>query len=206
MVSITRAAMAGGIPFPEALRERVTLLQGTPVPLLREVAASIPLTPGARDLVAVLRNLGYRLAAVSGGFDTVVGPLAEDLGLDSFHANRLEIRDGVLTGGVEGDILDGAGKARVLREICARERIATDQAVAVGDGANDVEMLAAAGLGIAFRGVERLRTSAGGSIRRNDLRSLLYFLGVSQRDLRDLRGDLRRGFRGEGRTGEGQSA
>ena len=131
----------------------------------------------------ILRDLGYRVAAISGGFDLLVDPLKSDLKLDHAHANRLEVAEGRLTGRLLGDLVDAAGKASLLRAIAAEERIPLEQVVGIGDGANDIPMLQAAGLGIAFGRRDRIRRAAHGAIARPDLGGILYFLGVTGRDI-----------------------
>jgi phosphoserine phosphatase len=183
---LTRRAMDGVIPFAEALRQRVRLLAGLPRHEIERVAARLPLTPGAGETVQVLKDLGFRVGAISGGFDLLVDPLSRRLGLDHAHANRLEIRDGLLTGELVGEIVDAEKKADLLRSIALEEKIPLEQVVGIGDGANDIPMLQAAGLGIAFGSREKTRRAAHGAIRRNDLRGVLYILGVSGRDVRKL--------------------
>jgi phosphoserine phosphatase len=182
---VTAVAMEGGMDFGEALRRRVACLRGLPEAVLREVAADLPMTAGAEDAVRVLKRLGFRLGVLSGGFTCFTEVLRERLGVDYAFANRLEIQDGALTGRVLEPILDGAGKAEMLREIARRERVSLDQVVGVGDGANDIPMLQAAGLGIAFRAKEATRRSADAALTR-DFGGLLYLLGVSARDVRAL--------------------
>ncbi len=188
VAAITREAMAGKLDFESALRRRVALLRGLPESVLAEVEASLPLTPGAAEAVDALKRLGFRLGLLSGGFTCFTEPLRRRLGIDYAFANTLEIEAGVLTGGLTGPVLDAAGKAARLAEIASREGVPLDQVVGVGDGANDIPMLQAAGLGIAFRAKESTRRSADAAIQRNDLAGLLYLLGVSARDLKRVRG------------------
>jgi phosphoserine phosphatase len=183
---LTRRAMDGSMPFGEALRRRVRLLAGLPLDEVERAASRIPLTPGAGETVQVLKDLGFRIGAISGGFDLLVDPLSRRLGLDHAHANRLETRDGRLTGELVGDIVDAERKADLLRSIAAQEKIPLEQVVGIGDGANDIPMLQAAGLGIAFGSREKTRRAAHGAIRRNDLRGVLYILGVTGADIRRL--------------------
>ena len=150
VAAITERAMRGELDFSRSLRKRVSLLKGLPESVLAEVAEALPLTEGAERLVRTLKNLGYTIAILSGGFGYFGRCLQERLGIDYVYANELEIRDGVLTGGLAGEIVDGQGKARLLREIAAKEHISLAQVIAVGDGANDLPMLDVAGLGIAF--------------------------------------------------------
>jgi phosphoserine phosphatase len=165
----------------------VHLLAGLPETVLHEVRGAMTLTPGAEETVRVLKRLGYRLGVVSGGFTFFVDHLQERLGIDYAFANTLEIREGRLTGNLVGPILDGPGKAERLREIAEREGVRLDQVVGVGDGANDIPMLQAAGLGIAFRAKESTRRNADAAIGRNDFLGILYLLGVSGRDLARVR-------------------
>ncbi len=186
VAAVTRKAMDGGVDFSTALRERVRLLAGLSVDRVEAVLARMKLTPGSEPTIRILKELGYRVGAISGGFETFVLPLKARLGLDHAHANRLEFRDGRLTGELLGEIIDDKGKARLLKEIAATERIPLEQVVGIGDGANDIPMLQAAGLGIAFGSRDKPRRAAHGAIRRNDLRGVLYLLGVTGRDVRTL--------------------
>lgn len=185
--ALTARAMAGELDFKQALRERVALLAGMPASVLDQVVAEVRLTPGAEQAIAVLKRLGYRMGILSGGFTFVVDAFRERLGLDYGFANTLEIVDGRLTGRVLDPILDGAGKAEKLRLIAHQEGVPLDQVVGIGDGANDIPMLQAAGLGIAFRAKETTRRSADAAIQRNDFTGLLYLLGITGRDLRRVR-------------------
>ena len=151
VASITERAMRGELDFAESLRERVATLQGLPVRVFDEVLPRITLSPGARELVAALHGAGVRVGVTSGGFTALVAPLAEELGLDFFNANELEIRDRALTGRVIGTVVDLDQKARDLTRFAATSQVPLEHAVAVGDGANDLGMLAAAGLGVAYR-------------------------------------------------------
>lgn len=189
VAAITRRAMEGELDFAAALRERVALLRGLTAADLELVASSMPLTPGAEETVLALRALGLKVAVISGGFSFFVDRLQERLGLDYAFSNQLEVRDGVVTGQVLAPILDAAGKAERLREIARREAVPLTQVVGVGDGANDIPMLQAAGLGVAFRAKEATRQAAHGAIQTNNLRALLTLLGVTQRDLRALTRD-----------------
>lgn len=186
VAAITRETVEGRLEFGDALRRRVKLLAGVPESSLLEVARTMTLTPGAEEALSVLRALGFRLAVVSGGFTPMVDVLVKRLGIDYGYGNQLEVRDGVLTGRVLEPILDAQGKADRLREIAAGEGVSRDQVVGVGDGANDIPMLQAAGLGIAFRGKESMRESADAAIARNDFSALLYLLGVGARDRKRL--------------------
>jgi phosphoserine phosphatase len=178
VAAITAQAMDGGLDFTASLRARVALLAGADVAALDRAAARVRLTPGARTLVATLRRLGYTVAVVSGGFDHVVDPIAAALGIEHAVANRLEVVDGRLTGGLVGPIVDRAGKARELVRIAAIERIPLEQTVAIGDGANDLDMIAAAGLGIAFNARPVVRAAADMSVNVPRLDAILFLLGI----------------------------
>ncbi|MEE4301467.1 MAG: phosphoserine phosphatase SerB, partial [Pseudomonadales bacterium] len=191
VVAITERAMRGELDFAESFRERVALLEGLPESELESVAAALPLTEGAEQLVGQLRRLGYRTAILSGGFRYFAERIADRLGIDFVHANELEIEDGVVTGRVSGAIVDGARKAALLQEIAAAERITLDQVIAVGDGANDLPMLSLAGLGIAFRAKPLVRESAEQSISELGLDGILYLLGFTDEDLLEGTGAAR---------------
>lgn len=182
VAAITERAMRGELDFSRSLRKRVSLLKGLSESMLAEVAAALPLTEGAERLVRTLKNLGYTIAILSGGFGYFGRCLQERLGIDYVYANELEIRDGVLTGGLAGEIVDGQGKARLLREIAAKEHISLAQVIAVGDGANDLPMLDVAGLGIAFHAKPVVRQGAGQAISNMGLDGVLYFLGLRDRE------------------------
>lgn len=180
---ITARAMEGEIEFAEALRQRVALLEGLDLSVVEAVGERLRLTPGARTLIRTLRRFGMRIAIVSGGFTVITRRLAEDLGVDHAVANTLEVVDGRLTGRLVGDIVDRPGKARVLREIAEREGIPLDQVVAVGDGANDLDMLAAAGLGIAFNARTAVRDAADTALNVPYLDAILFLLGLRRSDV-----------------------
>ena len=176
--AVTERAMAGELDFEASLRERVGRLAGTPVEALDRARDRVRLTPGARTFVRTLRRLGYEVALVSGGFQSIVQQLGRDLGVQHVHANRLEVVDGVITGQLVGEIIDRAGKARVLRHIAATHGIALEQTVAVGDGANDLDMLGAAGLGIAFNAKPVVRQAADTALTVPYLDAILFLLGI----------------------------
>jgi len=180
---LTHAAMHGELDFATSLRERVALLAGLDHGALDEVRRQLRLTPGARTLVRTLRRLGYRCGVVSGGFSEVIDPLAAELGIDYVAANSLEIDGGVLTGRLTGPVVDRAGKAAALREFARRAGVPVSQTVAVGDGANDLDMLAAAGLGIAFNAKQVVRDAADTAVSVPFLDSILYLLGISREDV-----------------------
>jgi phosphoserine phosphatase len=183
VAAVTAAAMRGELDFSESLRRRVATLEGLPESVLAEVAARLPLSEGAERLAATLKQLGYKLGIVSGGFDYFASGLQQKLGFDYVFANKLEIRDGKLTGKVLGKIVDGARKAEILREIAALENISLQQTIAVGDGANDLPMLAVAGLGVAFHPKPIVAEKAARAISTVGLDGLLYLIGVRDRDL-----------------------
>jgi phosphoserine phosphatase len=181
--AITARAMNGELDFDASLRERVRLLAGTPASTLDTVLANIKLTPGAEQLVRVLKRLGYRTAVISGGFIEIVEPIQKRLGLDYAFANRLEIKDGVLTGEVLGTIINRKRKAELLESIAKLERIELDQVIAVGDGANDLDMLHRAGLGIAFNAKRTVQDQAAAAINQTSLTAILYLLGLRDIDM-----------------------
>lgn len=185
VAAITEAAMRGEMDFAQSLTHRVALLQGLPESVLQDVAASLPLTEGAERLIRTLKGLGYTIAILSGGFTYFGRRLQDQLGIDHLHANELEIRDGLLTGKLAGPIVDGAGKARLLKQIAAREHISLAQVIAVGDGANDLPMLEVAGLGIAFHAKPVVREGAGQAISNMGLDGVLYFLGLRDSETMD---------------------
>ena len=180
---ITSAAMNGEIDFTEALRRRVSLLAGLPVTVLDEVRSTLRLAPGARTLVRTLQRLGYVPAVVSGGFIEILGPLLEELNVTHVAANRLEIKDGALTGEILGDIIDRAGKARALERFAHEVGVPLEQTVAVGDGANDIDMLSVAGLGIAFNAKPVVQEHADTALSVPYLDAVLYFLGISREEI-----------------------
>ncbi|MCB0929798.1 MAG: phosphoserine phosphatase SerB [Mycobacterium sp.] len=183
VAAITEAAMRGELDFAESLRERVSTLAGLPVEVLDEVADEIQLTPGARTTIRTLRRLGYHCGVVSGGFREIIDPLAHELNLDFVAANVLEVADGTLTGRVVGEIVDRPGKARALRNFAAEAGVPMEQTVAVGDGANDIDMLSAAGLGVAFNAKPALREVADASLSHPYLDSVLFLLGVTRAEI-----------------------
>lgn len=188
VAAITERAMNGELDFQAALRERVALLQGLSAAALEEVYRNIPFTPGAKTLVRILKRLGFRTAVISGGFTFFTDRLKAELGLDYAFANELEIVAGAVSGRVLGPIVDGARKADLLEEIALREGITLDQVIAIGDGANDLPMLAKAGLGIAFNAKARVREQADYHINQQNLDSILYLLGLSEREMTEIGG------------------
>ncbi|MDO5696756.1 MAG: phosphoserine phosphatase SerB [Dermatophilus congolensis] len=185
VAAVTEAAMRGELDFAESLHHRVATLKGLPASVFDEVRARIRLTPGARTLVRTLKRLGFTVAVVSGGFIEIVGPLAQELGIDHAHANRLEVVDGVLTGRVIGEVVDRAGKARSLRRFAQAEGLPLSRTVAIGDGANDLDMLATAGLGIAFNAKPAVRAQAQTALNQPYLDSVLYLLGITREEIEE---------------------
>ena len=183
VAKVTAAAMGGELDFTASLRERVSLLAGLPAAVLDEVRAGLRLTAGARTLIGTLRGLGFKSGIVSGGFIQVIGPLAAGLGIDYVAANELEISAGKLTGRLTGPVIDRAGKADALRRFAAEAGVPLSQAVAVGDGANDLDMIAAAGLGVAFNAKPVVRDAADTSLSVPYLDAILYLLGISSDDV-----------------------
>ena len=185
VAAITDAAMRGEIEFRGALRARLQRIAGLRVEALEEIARRLPLAPGAGRLLAALERHGYRIAVVSGGFAWFARRLAERFGfrLDHVRAHELAVRNGRLTGEIVGDIIDGSAKAAFVRTLTAHEGLAREQVVAAGDGANDVEMLRAAGLGVAFRPRPALRAQADHVIENFGLDGILYLLGMDDRDI-----------------------
>ncbi|APG28680.1 phosphoserine phosphatase SerB [Syntrophotalea acetylenivorans] len=186
VAGITERAMNGELDFQQALRERVSLLKGLPADALEQVYHDLPFTPGAKNLVRILRQLGFRTAVISGGFDFFTDRLKAELGLDYAYANALEIADGKVTGQVAGAIVDGQRKAELLAEIAEREGITLSQVIAIGDGANDLPMLDRAGLGIAFNAKARVREQADYHINQGSLDSILHLLGIAEWEMAEL--------------------
>lgn len=185
VAAITERAMQGEMDDDESLRQRLGLLEGLDVSVLRRLAAEIPLTEGAETLIRVLKRLGYRTAVVSGGFSMAAEALKTRLGIDHAYSNTLEVAGGKLTGRVVGPIVGGRRKAELLEVIAGAEGVQLDQTIAVGDGAHDVAMLEKAGLGIAFRTKRMLRERAGTPLSAAGLDAILYLLGISAEELRD---------------------
>src|SRR3954453_16328093 len=183
VAAVTEAAMRGDLDFEESLHERVKLLAGVDVAAFDSVYDAIVLTPGARTLVRILRRLGYRFALVSGGFSQITERLADDLGIHFSRANELEVVDGKLTGKIIGDVVDRAGKARALREFAAELGLPEAAVIAIGDGANDLDMLNAAGLGIAYNAKPVVRDAADTAVNVPYLDTILYLLGISREEI-----------------------
>jgi phosphoserine phosphatase len=181
--ALTEQAMRGTLDFAEALRGRVALLAGLHESALSRVYDHLPLAPGARTLVRILNRLGYRTALVSGGFGVITRRIAADLEITDTVSNELEIVDERLTGRLVGPIIDAHGKAEALRQFAKAHKLSTDRTVAVGDGANDLEMLSAAGLGIAFNAKPTVRERAHTAVSVPYLDTIMYLLGISREDI-----------------------
>ncbi len=185
VAEITERAMRGELDFAQSLHQRVACLAGLPATVLDDVRRAVVLMPGARTVVRTLKRLGFSVALVSGGFLEVVGPLGAELGVDDVHANRLEIADGVLTGRVRGAVVDRAGKAAALRRFAAARGLSLSRTIAIGDGANDLDMLDAAGLGIAFNAKPVVRAQADASLTVPFLDAVLYLIGIPRQEIED---------------------
>jgi len=185
IAEITESAMRGELDFEASLRARVKLLAGLPESVLGEVQKEITLTPGARTLVRTMHKLGHHVALVSGGFESVIAPIVAELGIKHMRANSLEIQDGKLTGNLTGPIIDRAGKANALREFAQEHSIALEQTIAIGDGANDLDMIAVAGLGIAFNAKPAVKAAADSSLSAPYLDSVLYLLGITREEVEE---------------------
>ncbi|WP_377268776.1 phosphoserine phosphatase SerB [Peterkaempfera sp. SMS 1(5)a] len=183
VAEVTAAAMRGELDFAESLRARVALLAGLDAEVVDKVRSEVRLTPGARTLIRTLKRLGYQVGIVSGGFTQVTDDLVERLGLDFAAANTLEVADGRFTGRVVGDIVDRAGKARMLARFAEQAQVPLEQTVAIGDGANDLDMLNAAGLGVAFNAKPVVRRAADTAVNVPFLDTVLYLLGITREEV-----------------------
>ncbi|MFI8770928.1 phosphoserine phosphatase SerB [Gordonia sp. NPDC062954] len=183
VAAVTEAAMRGELDFSESLHQRVAVLAGLDASVIDDVASSLELTPGARTTIRTLHRLGYHCGVVSGGFRQVIDGLAHELELDFVRANTLEIVDGKLTGRVIGEVVDRAGKAKALRAFADQVGVAMEQTIAVGDGANDIDMLSVAGLGIAFNAKPALREVADAALSHPFLDAVLFILGVTRDEI-----------------------
>ncbi len=181
--AITESAMQGEIDFNESFKQRMKLLKGLSEDVLHDVAVNLPITKGAKRLIDTLKSYGFKTAILSGGFTYFGHYLQEVLGIDYVYANQLEIKDGLLTGGYLGDIVDGNKKAEYLKDIAKKEGIHINQTIAVGDGANDLPMLNLAGLGIAFHAKPKVKDNAQSSISSVGLDGVLYLLGYHDRHI-----------------------
>lgn len=186
VAEVTARAMAGELDFEQSLHARVALLAGLDASVVEKVRAEVRLTPGARTLIRTLKRLGYQVGVVSGGFTQVTDGLKDQLGLDFASANTLEIVDGKLTGRVVGEIVDRAGKARLLRRFAAEAGVPLSQTVAIGDGANDLDMLNAAGLGVAFNAKPVVRRAAHTAVNVPFLDTVLYLLGITREEVEEV--------------------
>ena len=185
VAAITESAMRGELDFAQSLTARVKLLANANAEILETVKAGITLTPGARTLIRTLHKLGHKVGVVSGGFLDVIEPLLQELQIDFYRANRLEIADGKLTGNLLGAIVDKKAKADALRDFAASENVNLAQTIAIGDGANDLGMLEIAGLGIAFNAKPAVRAAANSSINSPYLDSVLYLMGITRSEIED---------------------
>ena len=180
---LTERAMLGDIDYVEALRERVALLKGAEEDIIERSISKMILTAGGRTFIRTLKRLGYKVAIISGGVSPFTDHLARELDLDHAYSNTLQVVDGVLTGEVEGEIIDADRKAKLLEDIAVQEGIPLEQTVAIGDGANDLPMLKKAGLGIAFNAKPALREAADTAINVPYLDAILFMLGVSREEV-----------------------
>ena len=185
VAAVTERAMRGEIEFADSLRERVRLLAGLPETAFDDVRRDLQLAPGARTFVRTLKRLDYRIAVVSGGFAQITDALVADLGIHYAASNEVAIRDGRLTGELVGAVLDRAGKASALRRFAADAGIPLSQTVAIGDGANDLDMLAASGLGIAYNAKPVVRVAADAALTVPYLDAILFLLGISREEVED---------------------
>src|SRR5690606_35105251 len=176
------------LDFEQSLRARVALLEGMPWDQVLSLARNLPVTDGAREMLRVLRVLGYKTGVISGGFTFAANALRDELGLDYAYANNLEMRDGALTGRVLDPVVTPQRKADLLDAIAQREGIALEQTIAIGDGANDLTMLERAGLGIAFHAKPKLKEAADTSVSAGGLDRILYLLGLHERDVDEILG------------------
>jgi phosphoserine phosphatase len=177
--AITDKAMAGDLDFKTALIERVSLLKGLDHNILSQVRDQISLTKGAKKLVGELHQQGHKVGVVSGGFIEVIEPILKSLEIDFYRANKLKIQDGVLTGEIDGPLIDSHAKRMALEEFADQEQVQLEQTVAIGDGANDLEMIKAAGLGIAFNAKPKVAAAADTTISNQDLSTVLLLMGIS---------------------------
>ena len=183
--SITESAMRGELDFEASLRKRVSLLKGQSTSIIDEVSAKTSLTPGARTLIRTLNKLGHGVGLVSGGFSQVIDPIAAQLGIANVRSNTLEIINGVITGDLQGPIVDRAGKAKALKDFAEIEKVSLANTIAIGDGANDLDMIATAGLGIAFNAKPMVQEVAQSALNAPYLDSVLFILGISREDIEE---------------------
>jgi len=183
VAQITERAMRGEIDFKQSLAERVKLLKDLPVETLDKVREEIDLSQGAERMVKVLQALGHKVAVVSGGFDDVIGPLLKKIGVDFYRANSFETHDGKLTGTTQGPVIDRKAKAEALKEFAAQCGVPLAQTVAVGDGANDLDMMALSGLSIAFNAKPVVQAAAKAAITDGNLENVLFLMGITQEEI-----------------------
>jgi len=178
VAAITASAMRGELDFEQSLRARVGLLKGLPESAIAEVQMEISLTDGAQNLVETLHGKGHSVSLVSGGFIDIIEPMIKAMSIKYYKANKLEIVEGVLTGGLIGQVVDRAAKAEALREFAEASAVSIENTVAIGDGANDLDMMAAAGLSIAFNAKPIVVEAADLAINEPSLRSVIALIGV----------------------------
>ena len=178
VAAITASAMRGELDFEQSLRARVALLKGLPASVIAEVQMEISLTDGAQNLVETLHDKGHSVSLVSGGFIDIIEPMIKTMSIKYYKANRLEIVEGILTGGLIGPVVDRAAKAEALREFAVASEVSMDNTVAIGDGANDLDMMAAAGLSIAFNAKPVVVEAADLAINEPSLRSVISLIGI----------------------------
>jgi phosphoserine phosphatase len=186
---ITESAMRGELDFEASLRKRVALLKGQPETIIAQVSKQVTLTPGARTLIRTLKKLGHGVGLVSGGFSQLINPIANDLGITHVRSNTLEIINGTITGELSGPVIDRAGKALALKEFATLENVSPANTIAIGDGANDLDMIAAAGLGIAFNAKQTVQDAAQSAINAPYLDSVLFILGINREDIEESERD-----------------
>jgi phosphoserine phosphatase len=184
VAAITERGMRGKIDYAQSLRTRVSLLKGLMIRSLEPLAKTLKLTKGSEELILALKEMGFKVGLISGGFSYFTDILKKRLGFDYAFGNKLEVKKGRLTGRIQGRIIDAHRKAQIMDEVCRKEGITRDEAVAVGDGSNDRIMVANAGLGIAFNAKEILKKVADGTITRNHMKGVLYCLGITDFDLK----------------------
>jgi phosphoserine phosphatase len=181
--------MRGELDFEASLRKRVALLKGQPETIIAQVSKQVTLTPGARTLIRTLKKLGHGVGLVSGGFSQLINPIANDLGITHVRSNTLEIINGTITGELSGPVIDRAGKALALKEFATLENVSPANTIAIGDGANDLDMIAAAGLGIAFNAKQTVQDAAQSAINAPYLDSVLFILGINREDIEESERD-----------------
>ena len=178
VAAITASAMRGELDFEQSLRARVALLKGLPASVIAEVQMEISLTDGAQNLVETLHDKGHSVSLVSGGFIDIIEPMIKSMSIKYYKANKLEIVEGIFTGGLIGPVVDRAAKAEALREFAVASEVSMDNTVAIGDGANDLDMMAAAGLSIAFNAKPVVVEAADLAINEPSLRSVISLIGI----------------------------